>query len=111
MVFAIPGESQQQLGGFCPDGWVEMESERPVGDGWVAGSTGIWVQYTPSQSEMLVNLAAEYNNDINELCSGMVSALLKDGAMMDSKFNTIREASNQRKIKYLNDKANILNGV
>ena len=111
MVFAKPGESQQQLGGCRPDGWVIMHSSRPDGVGWVAGSTGIWVQYTPSQSEMLLNLATEYNNNINELCSVMVSALLKGGAVMDSKFNTIREASNQRKIKYLNDKANILNGV
>lgn len=111
MIFAKPGNSQQQFGGSCPLGWIEMTTQRPDGDGWVAGSTGIWVQYTPSQSEMLVNLATEYNNDINELCSGIVSALLKDGAAMDSKCNTIREASNQRKIKYLNDKANILNGV
>lgn len=111
MVFAKLGESLQQIGGRCPDGWIEMESERPVGGGLVAGTNGTWVQYTPSQSEMLVNLATEYNNDINELCSGMVSALLKDGAVMDSKLNTIREASNQRKIKYLNDKANILNVV
>ena len=111
MIFAKPGDCAQQYGGVCPDGWVIMHSSRPEGVGWVADSTGIWVQYTPSQSEMLVNLATEYNNDINELCSGMVSALLKDGAVMDSKFNTIREASNQRKIKYLNDKANILNGV
>lgn len=111
MIFARPGESQQQLGGFCPDGWVEMESERPVGDGWVADVTGIWVQYIPSQSEMLVNLVTEYNNDINELCRGLVSALLKGGAVMDSKLSAIREASNQRKVKYLNDRANILNGV
>lgn len=111
MIFAKLGDCAQQCGGTCPEGWIVMQSSRPVGFGWVAASTGIWVQYTPSQSEMLVNLTTEYNNDINELCSGMLSALLKDGAMMDSKFSTIREASNQRKVKYLNDKANILNGV
>lgn len=111
MIFAKPGDCAQQYGGACPGGWVVMQDSRPAGSGWIATSTGIWVQHIPSPSEMLVNLATEYNNDINELRSGLVSALLKDGAMMDSKFNTIREASNQRKIKYLNDKANILNGV
>lgn len=111
MIFAKPGESAQQYGGVCPTGWIAMQDSRPAGYGWVATSTGIWVQYTPSQSEMLVNLTTEYNNDINELCSGMLSALLKDGAVMESKFNIIRDSNNQRKLKYLTDKSNILNGV
>lgn len=111
MVFAKLGESLQQIGGKCPDDWVEMVGPRPDGGGWVAGTTGTWVQYTPNQSEVLFNLTTDYNNDINELCSGMLSALLKDGIAMESKFSTIREASIQRKVKYLNDKSNILNGV
>lgn len=52
MVFAIPGESQQQLGGSCPDGWVEMESERPSGDGWVAGSNGKWFKHNPTAGDI-----------------------------------------------------------
>lgn len=111
MIFAFPGSDMQQLGGDCPTGWVQMQSVRPDSSGWVAAKDGIWVQYVPSISTRLVALTTEYNKDINELCSGMLSALLKDGAVMDSKFSSIREASNQRKIKYLDDKNKLLNEV
>ncbi len=40
-VFAIVGESLQQVGGDCPEGWVVMQEQRPdVGS--VARADGTW---------------------------------------------------------------------
>lgn len=41
-VYAHPGESQQQIGGDCPPGWVAMISQRPA-DSLVAREDGQWV--------------------------------------------------------------------
>lgn len=40
-VFAMPGESLQQVGGDCPDGWVVMQEQRPD-VGFVAQADGSW---------------------------------------------------------------------
>lgn len=40
-VFAKPGESLQQVGGECPDGWVVMNGQRPDIKS-VATEDGIW---------------------------------------------------------------------
>lgn len=40
-VYAHPGESQQQIGGDCPPGWVAMISQRPA-DSFVAREDGQW---------------------------------------------------------------------
>lgn len=40
-VFAMPGESLQQIGGDCPEGWVVMNDQRPdVGS--IARADGTW---------------------------------------------------------------------
>lgn len=52
MVFAIPGQGLQQLGGACPVGWVEMESDRPAGDGWVASANGKWIKHKPTADDI-----------------------------------------------------------
>lgn len=41
-VFAQPGESLQQVGGECPDGWVTMDSHRPEPQ-YVAAADGAWI--------------------------------------------------------------------
>lgn len=41
-VYAIPGQSIQQIGGTCPDGWVSMQEERP-GPEHIAQADGTWV--------------------------------------------------------------------
>lgn len=41
-VFAKPGESIQQVGGDCPEGWVQMRSPRPDIDS-LANANGTWV--------------------------------------------------------------------
>lgn len=41
-VFAMPGESLQQVGGDCPEGWVVMQEQRP-GIGHIAQADGTWL--------------------------------------------------------------------
>lgn len=41
-VFAQDGSSFQQIGGECPDGWIEMLSQRP-GDFDIAKADGTWL--------------------------------------------------------------------
>lgn len=42
-IYALPGDSQQQMGGECPAGWIEMRGLRP-GDHHVAATNGEWVE-------------------------------------------------------------------
>lgn len=51
MIYAKPGESAQQFGGTCPDGWVQMQGERPEGD-YVASETGEWILKTASREDI-----------------------------------------------------------
>ena len=45
-VFAKPGESRQQVGGDCPEGWVVMQEQRSE-VGLVALADGTWVEPAP----------------------------------------------------------------
>ena len=40
-VYAQPGSSFQQIGGDCPAGWIEMQSQRPDNNS-VAVADGTW---------------------------------------------------------------------
>ncbi|MDD4599610.1 hypothetical protein SDC9_04128 [bioreactor metagenome] len=46
MIYAKVGESFQQVGGSCPDGFIEMQSERPGVD-YVAKDDGTWGKVEP----------------------------------------------------------------
>ena len=52
-VFAEVGASLQQIGGTCPDGWVEMQGERPSPE-HVADDRGEWVLPTPKAEDFIV---------------------------------------------------------
>lgn len=41
--FSSPGQSLAQVGGDCPEGWIEMEGQRP-GPGYVAQADGSWAE-------------------------------------------------------------------
>lgn len=45
-VFAMPGESLQQVGGDCPEGWMVMQEQRPD-VGFVALADGSWAEPPP----------------------------------------------------------------
>lgn len=42
-VFAMPGESLQQVGGDCPEGWAIMQEQRPEVDS-IAQEDGTWAK-------------------------------------------------------------------
>lgn len=42
-VFAEIGQSLQQIGGTCPDGWIEMSEQRPNAH-FVATESGEWIE-------------------------------------------------------------------
>ena len=69
-VYAQPGQSMQQVGGDCPDGWVVMTGQRPEGD-YVANEAGEWVpapapipqSVTPAQGLMALYILHEITED------------------------------------------------
>lgn len=50
-VFAEVGQSLQQIGGDCPDGWIEMSEQRSSPHA-VAQSDGTWVEPPPVYHQM-----------------------------------------------------------
>lgn len=57
-VYAEVGGNFQQVGGECPDGWVEMSGQRPDGEDtslYTATASGDWVV----SDETLARLSAE----------------------------------------------------
>lgn len=110
MIFAKPGESQQQFGGSCPLDWIEMNGPRPDGDGWVAGENGEWITPTPTMNDKLNKALTAYNADVELFSSQLSGALLADGANMDSRIASVRAAYVQRRSAYLAEKSAILAG-
>lgn len=60
-VYAIPGLSEQQIGGECPDGGVRMSGLRPqdikdakgiVMETWIASSQGVWERIPTAPSRI-----------------------------------------------------------
>lgn len=50
-VFAEVGQSLQQIGGDCPDGWIEMSEQRPNAH-FVAQADGTWASPPPVYRQM-----------------------------------------------------------
>ena len=50
-VFAEVGQSLQQIGGDCPDGWVEMSEQRPDASS-IAQADGTWASPPPVYRQM-----------------------------------------------------------
>lgn len=109
MIFAKHGESQQQFGGKCPDGWIEMECERPS-DAYVATSEGKWIIQVETKSEKLKKATIEYNAAVESLKSQTVAAIMVDGTNKDAKLLKIREELARIKTEYLTKVAAIKAG-
>lgn len=83
-VYAQPGQSMQQVGGTCPDGWVVMQEDRPTPD-HVATTAGEWAlpptpvpqTVTPAQGLM----ALYVNHSITEADISAAIAGIEDDAM------------------------------
>lgn len=109
MIYAKPGDNAQQFGGACPDGWVQMQNERPAG-AYVANSDGAWSIPTPTTAELFAALTAKYSSDSAAYKDSMAAALLNDGPNMEAKYTQIRNAFASVKAQYLADKAALLSG-
>ena len=107
--YSLVGYSIQQIGGECPDGWIEMECERPSAD-HVATEAGGWVVPVPTKSEKLKTATQEYNAGIEVLKSQTIAALMLGGESEAAKLVSIRAELETMKSKYLTKMAAIKAG-
>ncbi len=55
-IYAKVGESAQQFNGIKPEGWIEMQSERPEGT-WIAQADGTWGQMNIHDQAMQLSMS------------------------------------------------------
>lgn len=108
-VYSLVGHSIQQIGGECPEGWIEMECERPSDD-YVATSDGKWIIPVETNSEKLKKATIEYSAVVESLKSQTVAAIMVDGTDKDAKLLKIREELARIKTEYLTKVAAIKAG-
>ena len=82
-VYSLVGHSMQQIGGECPDGWIEMECERPSND-YVATSEGKWVVRELTYAEALKELNTQFYSNRAALSDDLNNVQLLDGEHQDS---------------------------
>lgn len=107
--YSLTGHSMQQIGGECPEGWIEMACERPSND-HVATSEGKWIIPVETKSEKLKSATIEYNAVVESLKSQTVAAIMVDGTDKDAKLLKIREELARIKTEYLTKVAAIKAG-
>ena len=108
-VYSLVGHSMQQIGGECPDGWIEMECERPSAD-HVATEAGGWIVPVPTKSEKLKTATQEYNAGLEVLKSQTIAALMLGGESEAAKLASIRADLDKMKSNYLTKMAAIKAG-
>lgn len=108
-VYSLAGHSIQQIGGECPDGWIEMECERPSA-AHVVTDSGKWAIPVPTKSEKLKTATHEYNTGVEVLKSQTIAALMMDGESESAKLASIRAELKTMKAKYLTKMAAIKAG-
>ena len=108
-VYSLVGHSIQQINGGCPDGWIEMECERPSAD-HVATDSGKWIIPVPTKSEKLKTATQEYNAGIEVLKSQTIAALMLGGESEATKLASIRAELETMKSEYLTKMAAIKAG-
>ena len=99
-LYSLVGHSMQQIGGKCPNGWVEMECERPS-NAHVATDSGKWVIPVPTKSEKLKTATQEYNTGVDVLKSQTIAALMLGGEAEATKLASIRAELETMKSQYL----------
>ena len=108
-VYSLAGHSIQQINGGCPDGWIEMECERPSAN-HVATEAGVWIIHVPTKSEKLKTATQEYNAGIEVLKSQTIAALMLGGESETAKLASIRAELETMKSQYLTKMAAIKAG-
>ena len=77
MVYSMVGCSVQQIGGECPDGWVEMVCERPS-NAHIATSDGKWIIPVKTTQQKISEAVAVYSTVVESLKSQTISAIMTD---------------------------------
>ena len=108
-LYSLVGYSMQQIGGECPDGWIEMECERPSA-AHVATDSGKWIIPMPTKSEKLKTAMQEYNTEVEALKRQTIAALMLGGESEAAKLVSIRAELETMKSKYLTKMAAIKAG-
>ena len=96
-VYSLVGHSIQQINGGCPDGWIEMECERPS-DAHVAASDGTWVIPAKTMQQKISEAVAAYSTVVESLKSQTISAIMTDEA---AKLTQIRAELADAKTNYI----------
>lgn len=89
MIFAKPGESQQQIGGQCPLGWVEMLYARPDEGVYIANQDGSWNIFSPTMEEEIEKAQQEFDSKINIMNQAWLAASVRGGQNEISKKESI----------------------
>ena len=90
MVYSLVGYSIQQFGGACPDGWIEMECERPS-NVHVATSEGKWVVRELTCAEALKELNTQFYSDRAALSADLNNVQLLDSEHQDSRTAALQQ--------------------
>ena len=89
-VYSLAGYSMQQIDGGCPDGWIEMECERPSND-HVATSEGKWVVRELTYAEALKELNTQFYSDRAALSDDLNNVQLLAGEHQDSRTAALQQ--------------------
>ena len=89
-VYSLAGLSIQQIGSERPDGWVEMEGERPSND-YVATSEGKWVVRELTYAEALKELNTQFYSNRAALSDDLNNVQLLDGEHQDSRTAALQQ--------------------
>ena len=89
-VYSLAGHSMQQIGGAYPDGWVQMQGERPEGN-YVASETGEWVVRELTYAEALKELNTQFYSDRAALSDDLNNVQLLAGEHQDSRTAALQQ--------------------
>ena len=90
----------QQIDGKCPDGWIEMESERPS-NAHVATSDGKWIIPVKTMQQKIAEAVNAYSTVVESLKSQTISAIMADGEQEAAKLAQIRAELADAKANYI----------
>ena len=99
-VYSLAGYSIQQIDGECPDGWIEMECERPS-NAHVATSEGMWIIPVKTMQQKIAEAVAAYSTIVESLKSQTISAIMTDGEQEAAKLAQIRAELADAKENYI----------
>ena len=99
-VYSLAGYSIQQINGKCPDGWIEMECERPS-NAHVATSDGKWITPVKTMQQKIAEAVAAYSTVIESLKSQTLSAIMTDVEQEAAKLTQIRAELADAKANYI----------